>query len=168
MSHILFGDFMISYENYQKIDKVKQCLSQKGIRLYIDNEINFYSDIQLVLSEQSENKHRQIFCLTTDNQPTNSEDLLFPYDKYSNEELFPNGEERNIFNEFCKNNLEEFKQGIKCILEFVEIKKIRIFVTEGYDNQFEILHCSIDEMINHMLKQVISAYYIDSAIYYIS
>jgi|LGOV01.1.fsa_nt_gb hypothetical protein len=165
MSHILFGDCIISNENYQKIDEVKFQLSQRGIRLFMNAEINFYSDIQVVLREQSEGDQRQIFCFTSDKQLTNSDDLLFPYDKFSEEELFPDGENRVIFNELCKKNLDDLKQCIEYFLEVIKPQETRVFLTEGYDSQFQVFHCSIDDMINHIFEQVISAYYLDSVIY---
>lgn len=167
MSHILFGDCRILEENYVKFDKVKKYLSDRGIKLYINNEINFYNDIHEILAEQKIDNKRIKFCFTSDNQLTNSDDLLFPYDKFSNEELFLDGDNRNVFKEICMKNLNYFQLSLEYFFKTIEPKEARIFVTEGYDNRFSEIHCNIDVMIKHIFKDVISSHFLDSTIYYI-
>lgn len=96
MSHILFGDFESQIINQDLINKVKEKLLHENILILFDHELDFSQEIEKMLDEhRSGNTHK--FCITTTLQEYNSDDLLFPYDKYSNEELFPNGEDRVVF-----------------------------------------------------------------------
>ncbi len=50
-------------------------------------------------------KGNTLFALTSRNQATNSDDLLFPYDKYTNEQLFADNT-RECFSQCCEKNLK--------------------------------------------------------------
>ncbi len=168
MSHILFGTCRIDSENTGKIDIVKRDMSKFGIKLWFDDEIDFYDDIQTMIIEQNNNsEYNYIFCITTNNQPTNSDDLLFPYDKYSYKELFPKGNDRNKFNDYCKKNMNKLHKFFLYFTKIVYPQNIKVFLTEGYDDQFDFLFCSIDEMISHILKQVEESHFLNSTIYHI-
>lgn len=167
MSHILFGSCIIQNEHFEEMDRVKQYMSKYGINIWIDKEIDFYNDVHIIIAEYNKEKYNHVFCLTSKNQLTNSDDLLFPYDKYTNEELFPNGEDRTTFNKYCEKNLLELGN---CLIYFKDViapHNLRIFLTEGYNNLFKIIYGNIDDMINDVLEQVKQTHFLDSSIYFI-
>lgn len=164
MSHILFGDFESQIINQDLINKVKEKLLHENILILFDHELDFSQEIEKMLDEhRNGNTHK--FCITTTLQEYNSDDLLFPYDKYSNEELFPNGEDRVIFEKICLENLLILEKVINEMRELLSTKFLRIIVTEGYDTEFSIVRCSIHELVNEIQMQVINSFFLRSTIY---
>ncbi|MDR0518199.1 MAG: hypothetical protein LBH25_14285 [Fibromonadaceae bacterium] len=104
--------------------------------------------------------------MTSDLNPTNSDDLLFPDDKYEYEELFPmGGEERDVFNKICESNLAIFKDIFTKFIETFNLKMLRLFVIEGYDCNIEVKKCTLDDAVQDILQQVQISPMIDSVIY---
>lgn len=165
MSHILFGEFSTELFELELIKKVKLLARSNGLFIYFEEEIDFYSDIQRMLLENNYSQCNYFFYLTSESQPQNSEDILFPYEKYLKTDLFPNGNERGVFNDICRENLNNL---LGILIEFVNIfnpNLLRIFVTVGYDDKFKIQKCSIKDMIDDIYSQVISTICLDSKIY---
>lgn len=91
MSHIIFGDFHKSIMSEETINKIKKELYFDNILIYFDKEINFNKEVVQMLAENFNIYNNRKFCITSISQKYNSEDLLFPYDIYSQEDLFPDG-----------------------------------------------------------------------------
>ena len=164
MSHIVFGDFTYNPANKNKESELKNTLLLEGILVYLNQEINFNTDVVKMLKENSINCINEVFCITSVEQKYNSEDLLFPYGIYAEGELFPNGEDRVAFEKICFENLQIINKGIKKLRDILQPKNLRIFVTTGYDN-FSNIKCSQEFMIEDIGKQVISSFSLESKIY---
>lgn len=162
MSYFLFGSFN-SLEEEQVIQSIKEYGKAEGVFFWFNEEIDFYEDIFRMCNEQESQKDI-VFAITSSNQPRNSSDLLFPYDKFTNEELFSDIS-RKYFKECCENNLKILFDCLKKLLELFQPNKIDIFVVEGYDDNFQRRECSIDDMFQDIENQVINSFSIDSCIY---
>lgn len=168
MSHIIFGDFYKMDINNNVIIELRNELSFYEMYIFINDEITFYDDIIRMFNENTEKSNNVRFCLTSNNQKYNSEDLLFPYDKYSNDCLFPNGiDDRQEFEKICLSNLEILNSGIMKLREILKPNNLRLFVTEGYDDEFEKLQCNQDELMYDIGKQVTKTFHLKSKIYYL-
>lgn len=166
MSHFLFGDYYSDFFRPENIQYIKAYFEQKGFYIWFNDEIDFYREIKIMLNENCTLKNNIAFGITTELQPTNSSDLLFPYSKYDNKILFPDGDnDRSIFNELSNTNLDVF-YGL--LLQFIKImrpKGLRIFVVNGYGNNFEIKKYSCKEMVEDIKNQVRISFFLDSVIY---
>ncbi len=165
MSHIIFGDFNKDLVNQHMKNELKYALLLNGILIYLNEEVNFDTDVERMLKENSINLNKGVFCITSADQKYNSEDMLFPYDNYSEDELFPNGEDRTMFEKICFDNLQTLNKGIIKLRDILQPKNLRIFVTVGYDDNFKILKCSQNAMIEDIGKQVITSFNLESKIY---
>lgn len=164
MSHFLFGDFYAQNMDESTLTELKLKLLQNDVLLAINDEIDFCDDIDVMLISQGGRGKNQ-FCLTTTMQKYNSEDLLIPYGNYTTEELFPNGDDRTFFNQMCRKQMTTLKEVMEAMQNVLEISNLRVFVTEGRDNQFSVVTCTLQEMIDDMLSQVIEESCFDSTIY---
>lgn len=164
MSYFMFGSFDLS-QNKSRIQDVKLYGKTKDVYFWFDEEITFYSDIAKMCFEQSSFGNVR-FALTSFNQKYNSSDLLFPYDKYTNEELFE-GNSREYFYQCCRNNLNIVYDCLKRLMEISNPSCLEIFVVEGYDDVFQKRRCTLDEMKEDLLSQIESTSFIDSCIYQI-
>ena len=164
MSYFIFGSFDL-YENKNSLQDVKSYGEKKDVYFWYDEEITFYKDIVKMCIEQ--NSYGNVkFALTSFNRKYNSSDLLFPYDKYTNEELFKD-KSRKYFCQCCENNLRIV---FDCLGKLVEISApfhLEIFVVEGYDDIFERKNCTLKEMEEDLLYQIETESFIDSCIYQI-
>jgi hypothetical protein len=163
LSHFFFGDFSTHYFNSTRIDAIKSHASKKNIYFWFDEEIDFYDSIHLMLKEHS--KTGISFCITSKLQPTNSADLLEPFDKYEQTELFPNGDDRTVFEAKCKENLDLLYDVLKVFCRLLEPEKLRIFVTVGYDVEFMTKRCTLETMMADILDQVCNTIGVDSTIF---
>lgn len=92
---------------------------------------------------------------------------MFPYDKFTNEQLFAD-ETREKFNKYCRQNL---KDTFDCLQEFIYVfnpKDLEIFITDGYDNKFNRNKMNLDEIERDIFSQVISSFSLESSIYSVS
>ena len=89
MSYFVFGSFD-SPNSESLFDKIKKYGQNKGVYFWFNSEITFYPEIFKMCKEQASQK-QVTFALTSSKQPSNSSDLLFPYDKFTNHELFSTG-----------------------------------------------------------------------------
>lgn len=105
------------------------------------------------------------FCITTVSQKYCSEDLLFPYDRYLPEVLFPNGDDRTQFEKICLHNLSILQKSINSIIDILNLDSLRIFISAGYDTRFNTIHCSVDQMIQRIYLEVIESFILDSTIF---
>ncbi len=167
MSHILFGDFYLNEIESSIMKDLQSRWLQKGILIMFDHELLFNKELCAMLDEHGITGKKR-FCITTIIQKYNSDDLLFPYDKYSSVELFPNGDDRTYFEKVCLDNLLVLQEVILDIKEMFKFKELRIFVTEGYDTEFVIKKCSVQEMINDINSQVVRSFILESVIYEIT
>lgn len=165
MSHIIFGDFHKDSVNHHIKSALKNALLIDGILVYLNEEVDFNTDVTRMLKENSIDLNNGVFCITSITQKYNSEDLLFPYDNYAEDELFPNGEDRTTFELICLDNLQPLNKGIKKLRDTLQPENLRIFVTMGYDDNFNNLKCSQAAMIEDIGKQVIRSFDLESKIY---
>lgn len=161
MSYFLFGSFDSKYK--QLTQSIKSYGNKKNVYFYFNEEINFYKDILRMCDEQNL-RREMIFAMTSDNQPCNSSDLLFPYDKFTNEELFKDPT-RNYFKKCCRDNIEILFDCLQRLMEIFCPKQISIFVVEGYDTDFQKKKCTLMEMKQDLLRQIEANSFIDSCIY---
>ena len=163
MSHIVFGCYDSEMVDSEKICELKRKAQEKGIFLWFDKEVNFYPDVPIMMKEQ-QGKIENLFVITSQWQRYNSDDLLFPYDKYTNEQLFSD-ETREYFSLCCKKNLDIL---FWCLFEMVQSlhpKKFEVFVTEGYDCSFVKKIVDLKDMEADILTQVLNSFFIESCIY---
>ncbi len=165
MSHMLFGDFNYKVDNEQK-NSLKRYLESMNILLFFDEEVGEFEEVSQMLNE-NEKGYKGRFCITSVLQKYNSDDILFPYDKYSNVDLFPNGDDRRHFEELCYNNLMILQNVIETMEQKLDIDTLRIFVVEGYDTNFVVKDCNIYQMINSLYLQVKESFFLESYIYQI-
>lgn len=168
MSCFIFGDFFSERADDLSRGKIWDDLVKGGVYIFFDEQMNdVYNEILQMLKEHPSNHSNVSFCLTSINQKYNSEDLLYPFDKYTEEELFPDGAEgnREIYMQLCLENLNPLKDAITKILDVFEPKSFRFFTTVGYDTEFDVCYCTKDEMTDDIYRQVTEEIELDSKIY---
>ena len=162
MSYFVFGSFD-SPNNESLFDKIKKYGQNKGVHFWFNSEITFYPEIFKMCKEQASQK-QVTFALTSSKQPSNSSDLLFPYDKFTNQELFSNGS-RLFFNRCCESNIRPLFDCLKKLLALFKLKNLEIFTVEGYDTGFIKKKCTLEEMELDLLTQIKTTSIIESCIY---
>lgn len=164
MSYFIFGSFDL-IQNKRSLQDVKRYGKQRDVYFWFDEEITFYKDIlQMCMEQKSCGKVK--FALTSFNQKHNSSDLLFPYDKFTNEELFKD-KSRKVFCQCCKNNLSIVFDCLQNLIEISTPTHLEIFVVEGYDDAFQRKIYTLNEMEEDLLRQIETDAFIDSCIYQI-
>ena len=164
MSYFIFGSFNFG-ENKSRLQDVKNYCKRKDVYFWIDEEIKFYNDVGLMCFEQSSFGNVK-FALTSFNQKYNSSDLLFPYDKYTEEDLFQD-KSGKYFRECCERNLNIVFDCLEQLTKISSLFCLEIFVVEGYDDVFQRKRCTWNEMKKDLLYQIQTASFIDSCIYQI-
>lgn len=162
MSYFIFGSFKLEHDK-MLLQQMKSRLMEKKIYLWLNEEITFYKEIQRMFEEQTSEGNIR-FALTSENQPCNSSDLLFPFDKYDSDTLFAD-ESRAFYKQCCRENLELLIDCLKMIIYLLHIKELEMFVVEGYDNVFHKKVCGIEELKQDMLCQIEENMSVDSCIY---
>lgn len=162
MSYFMFGSFDCS-QNKNWMQDIKAYGERKAVYFWFDEEIAFYGDLDRMCCEQNSFGNVRFTC-TSFHQKYNSSDLLFPYDKYTSEEL---SRDKKYFRQCCEDNLNIVYECLKKLMEVSELSSLEIFVTEGYDDIFGRKRCTLNEMKEDLLSQMEAASYIDSCIYQI-
>lgn len=165
MSYFLFGSFDSTYDK-ELIQQVKSYANEKNIYMWFNEEITFYKEIQRMLEEQ-ESDGDSIFAITSENQPRNSSDALFPFDKFSSDVLFAD-KSRNFYKQCCRDNIRILFDCLKNLIDSLHIRQVEIFVVEGYDDIFQKKVCNIDELKQDLLCQIEDKVSIESCIYGVS
>ncbi|MCI8670034.1 MAG: hypothetical protein HFI34_11045 [Lachnospiraceae bacterium] len=163
MSHMLFGDFNYKADKEQKYS-LKRNMESNKILLFFDEEVENFKEVTQMLNENTKGYNSR-FCITSVLQKYNSDDILFPYDKHSDEDLFPNGDDRKHFEKLCYNNLKILQNVIETMKQKLDIDILRIFVVEGYDTNFVLEDCNIYQMINSIYLQIKESFFLESSIY---
>ncbi len=165
MSHIVFGECNATNKAIELFrEKISQ-INNNEILFWSGDGVNSHSEIHQMINENGGRKGNHIFYFTTINQPPNSDGLLFPYEKYSQKELFPDNNDRIFFEKKCQEVLSKFIEIIEIMLYTTDIDNIRIFIAEGYDNEFNEKKCTTNEMMKHLLQEIKTSFSIDSVIY---
>jgi hypothetical protein len=168
MSYVIFGDFFLGRTERDAISDVKVRAEELDAYFWNNDEISSQSNVFQMLTENPAPYGNSTFFITGDPFASNSDDLLEPWEIYSHDELFPNGEDRHTFNMISAENLKRLKKIIECMMEKMKPEHVRIFITEGYDIDFRIVNLTLDEMIEDILKQLTGRESsIESAIYQI-
>ena len=162
MSYFLFGSFDSTYDE-ELAKNVKIYADNKNIYFWFGKEITFYKDIQRMFEEQK-SKGNIKFAITSKNQPRNSSDVLFPFDKYESNLLFED-ESRDFYKRCCRENIDILFDCLKKMIDKFHIKQADIFVVEGYDDVFMHKTCSVNELKQDLLCQIEDKVSIDSYIY---
>lgn len=165
MSYFLFGSFNLIYDK-KILQQVKSYASKKNVYIWFSKEITFYKEIQRMLEEQKSDGNI-IFAITSENQPRNSSDVLFPFDKFASDVLFAD-ESRNFYKQCCRNNIDILFDCLKNLMGSLHIRQAEIFVVEGYDDIFRRKECNLDEMKKDLLYQIEEKSFINSCIYHVS
>lgn len=164
MSHIMFGLVDSCNFNTDKSYVIEQNGDiNDGIYFLTGSDIPNLNTILTMFSENNiQTENHCIFMLSSELQPHNSDDLLFPYSKYENDELFISP---NNFEDKSKENLHTTFCAIEKILRKFKTHKILLAITESYDNNFIYNECSMKDAETDILRQVLDGYYIESAFY---
>lgn len=165
MSHIIFGCFNSDTIGAETIYEIKTKLYEEGLYLWFNDEMDFYPDVLRMIKEQK-GKGESSYAITSQEQRYNSDDLLFPYDKYTNDQLFAD-KTREYFSECCKNNLNILFRCLYEMIQRIQPKNFEVFVTEGYDCNFSNKNVDLEEMEADILKQILTSFSIESCIYQI-
>lgn len=166
MSAFLFGDFYLESLDKEQLKEIKRYFKQKEAYIWFDSEMDFYDGIKTMLQENCYSKNNHSFAITTKRQPKNSHDLLFPWDKYENEELFPPDDyDRKTLQKLCNKNLEIFQDLFVKFLEVICLKCVRVFVVVGYSPEFSVEQFTVQEMIDDLKGQVPDRIMLDPVIY---
>ncbi len=165
MSYFLFGSFNSTYDK-ELLHQVKSYANEKNIYIWFSEEITFYKEIQRMLEEQKSDGNIK-FAITSENQPRNSSDVLFPFDKIASDVLFAD-ESRSFYKQCCRDNIDILFDCLKKMIDSLHIIQAEIFVVEGYDDIFRKKICSIDEVKQDLLCQIEDKVTLDSCIYYVS
>ena len=169
MSHFIFGDFKSSVFNNKEKENIVKCGKENDVLFWFNDETEFCEDIGRMINENSPIQDAERFCITSVLQRLNSEDLLLPFDGYDNKELFPlGGENRKTFETITIRHLERFEKMITYFKTVVRADKLRFFIVEGYDINFPVIRCSLNEMFADIVKQAIGDACYESKIYQIT
>lgn len=164
MSHFIFGTFDSSVFSEQKALLVKEKLEQSNIKVLFNQELSFCNDLERMLENNGGSEY-YTFCFTSTGQEFNSDDVIFPYDLYDEDELFPNGDDRSHFNNICGEHINRLKFVVEQLITMLNTKNIRVFTVDGFDDSFTKLNISIDGMIDDILEQVKITFSLNSKIY---
>lgn len=165
MSYFLFGVFNTT-DDKKLLQQVKLQAKERNVYIWFDEDITFYDEIQRMLREQAVEGNVS-FAVTSKNQPHNSSDLLFPFDKFSNEELFAD-KSREFYKKCCQNNLAILFNCLDELVHLLNIEQMKIFVVEGYDDNFQKKICNMEELKEDLLYQIENFAYINSCMYCMS
>ena len=158
----LFGSFN-SVHDRELLEQVKSYTSEKNIYIWFNEEITFSKEIHEMLEEQKSDGNVK-FAITSENQPCNSSDVLFPFDKFSSDVLFED-KSRNFYKQCCMDNINVLFDCLKNLKDSLHVEQAEIFVVEGYDDIFQKKVCNIDELKQDLLSQIENNVSIESCIY---
>ena len=161
MSHFLF----VGFRTKQIIGSIKKTYTNKDIFYLFNQKIYFCNDVMKMIQENEKSCSENWCLITSILQKTNSQDVLLPYDKYSQQELFPNSADRMVFENKCFGNLNAFHANFLEFMEDIKPFSLRVFVVEGYDNDFIEKNCTLDTMIQDLKSQAIKTFFFESTIY---
>ena len=108
---------------------------------------------------------RIVFCITSESQPKNSDDVLFPYDKFPDQMLVHRGADRLDFVQRCRDNLNLLRNGLRDFIEKYSPARLRVFVSDGYDPEFECAKTTLEEMLDDLEAQVIEDFFLEAKVY---
>ena len=165
MSYFLFGTFS-ALQDEKIIQNIKEYAKEKDIYIWFNEEITFCNDIQRMIIEQKSKGNMQ-FAITSTNQPWNSSDVLFPFDKTNSEVLFSD-ETGEFYKRICRSNINILFACLNKMKSLFDMNDWEIFVVEGYDNVFHKKKGNLDGIKNDLLLQIVDKKTIDSCIYYVN
>ena len=192
MSDSLFGDFKSDRVTSANTAAIKQAAESYGLLVWFNDDLTdaegirkavkvlypnleYPSDWQVdllgsggrqMLEENPHAGNTDIFFISSYEQPLNSSDVLDVWDRYSKEELFPDGDDRTVFDERCAENLTRLKAVFEHFIEVLRPSSLRVFLPDQYDCGVPVKRMTVDEMIDDVLQQLTGALgFIDSAIY---
>ena len=106
------------------------------------------------------------FTLTSKDQPSCADDLLYPFDRYDHDIIFPNGDEDSSkFLEMCKEQLQILVNVIQHLCDILSAKKILLIVSEYDSDDLDRYACDEHGLLAQMFEQVSSTGIYKSAVY---
>lgn len=160
----MFGTFYASCDK-RVMQDVKSYGKERDTYIWFNEEITFYEDIQRMLIEQKSEGNVK-FAITSENQPYNSSDVLFPFDKVTSESSFSD-RTREYYKKCCRDNMEMLFQCMNKLFVSFHAVQSEIFIVEGYDDNFQKKRLNIDKVKSDLLLQIEDYMSINSCIYYI-
>ena len=161
MSHFVFGEF----QTEQRMDCSQEWI---GDLLFSYNQgIDFFDGIFKMICAHGElsKSERIVFCITSENQLKNSDDVLFPYDKFPDQMLVHEGTGRMDFVRLCRDNLKLLRNGLRDFIEKYRPARLRVFVSDGYEPEFECANTTLEEMLDDLEAQVIEDFFLEAKVY---
>ena len=161
MSHFIFGEFETRYRVKWPTEWIG------GLLFSYDQGINFFDGIFKMIHTHGNlpERERIVFCITSENQMKNSDDVLFPYDKFPEQMLVHKGEGRMDFIHLCRGNLNLLRNGLRDFIEKYRPVSLRIFVSDGYDPEFERVETTLEGMLDDLEAQVIEDFFLEARVY---
>lgn len=156
MSYIAFGTISHIELNGEELEKFSWNILKKGIenKLYVMFEPNISQKIiKEMLNEQTVIEDNQLLFFISASPLCDTTDSLISPSYFGENDFF------SVFN-----NLILFNEWIKEVLAYDVILKVRLFFTEGYDDNFKLVQTDVNSM-HGVLKKIINEYnYIPSII----
>ena len=161
MSHFVFGEF----QTKQKIECSQEWIGD--LLFSYDQGIDFFDGIfkRIRAHGKIPESERIVFCITSENQLKNSDDVLFPYDKFPDQMLVHEGIGRMNFVQRCRDNLNILRNGLRDFIEKYSPAGLRVFVSDGYDPDFECVKTTLEEMLDDLEAQVIEDFFLKARVY---
>ncbi|MDO4721068.1 MAG: hypothetical protein Q4A78_10440 [Peptostreptococcaceae bacterium] len=163
MSYYLFGSFSSKHRSDEQIRLLRETLKSRGVFVHLDEDLDwakparedlFWGDVKEVLKEHP-CSHPYHFTFSSADQPCNGHDMLFPWDRYSFEELYPNGtDDRSTFMECAAQILDRTKWALQQLILYFQVREMRVFIDGGFDNTFEVVSCTLEEMFEELKRQM--------------
>lgn len=165
---MIFGDFHKLPDKGVTLTELQKILHNQGMLLYLNKEFDFHTEIRRMLEEHPLQFNEYAFFLTSIAQKVESDDLLTPFSDYSQEELFPNGyNDRAIFERTCEKQLKPLETALRTMRDVGRLENLRVFISSGYDTEFEFVEMTIDELMGDLSAQACEQPVFDSRIYQI-
>ena len=161
MSHFVFGEF----QTKQKIECSQEWIGD--VLFSYDQGIDFFDGIFKMIRAHGKipESERIVFCITSENQLKNSDDVLFPYDKFPDQMLVHEGTGRMDFVQRCQENLNILRNGLRDFIEKYRPARLRVFVSDGYDPEFECANTTLEGMLEDLEVQVIEDLFLEARVY---
>jgi hypothetical protein len=193
MSYFLFGDFESSNVTDANVASIKKMAKGHELLVWFNDDItdekNFVEEFNALypdakhsfrgkphdllgsynrsmFDENPRLGNKDVFLVTSFDQPPNSEDVLDVWERYPREVLFPNGDkDRTVFDQCCAQNLERLNAVLSHLIEVLHPASLRVFV-DGCGEYAPTRQVTVDEMIDDLVQQLTGTPgSIDSAIY---
>lgn len=150
MSYFIFGDIDIRRNRVDDMCEAIEEIGRKSGLLISTNERILPHLIHEMIAENRKFVSSIEWFASTPNLSDVSDDIIDPFTPL----------------ETLKQNLDKLKEWLQNIVSVTG--NMRLFVTEGYDNRFLTLPCSVKDAMANLISMSCVDYHIDSVIYEIT